>query len=143
MTKIRSDEALVNKGLTETVSNDKLDIFLHKFRQEAIISERLSTFILIGTKTFEILENRINKKEADLNDRDNTLTMDTVKITYEIYCRYYNGLNKNEDNFEFMFNDVTNTERTMEKRADNKYKSLFLSKIAHELKSFNLCNRIS
>jgi signal transduction histidine kinase/CheY-like chemotaxis protein len=61
---------------------------------------------------------------------------------FEIFGRYYlssilDGFSAH--NYELMFNNVTNIKTTENANAELKYKSIFLSKVAHEFKNPLLC----
>jgi signal transduction histidine kinase len=58
-------------------------------------------------------------------------------IHFEILGRYYktNQLEGEGDNFEFMLNDISNVKVNEERNAEFRYKSMFLSKVAHEFKN--------
>ncbi len=75
-----------------------------------------NNFILIGYKTIEIEETEIN---------------------FEIYCRYKKTDEENE--LEILFNDITRIKMNEKQNAEFKYKSLFLSKVAHEFKNPLIC----
>jgi hypothetical protein len=62
-----------------------------------------------------------------------SMIIENEHITYEIYERYCTG--NSEKNFEFIFNDVSNVKMREECNAEYRYKSIFLSKIAHEFKN--------
>jgi signal transduction histidine kinase len=64
----------------------------------------------------------------------NFSSSDTNEIQLEIFYRYFMDEEKS-DCFEFIFNDVTRIKTIEEKNAEIKYKTLFLSKIAHEFKN--------
>lgn len=89
--------------------------------------EHNEKFILLGYKDLE------NEVQEDGEVRKET-------INFEIFCRfYYNSENEISEDFELIFNDVTRTKIVEEKNAEFKYKSLFLSKIAHEFKNPLIC----
>jgi signal transduction histidine kinase/CheY-like chemotaxis protein len=54
---------------------------------------------------------------------------------YEISARYYITPSNNEENIEFIFNDVTNIKIKEESNNEFQYKTMFLSKVAHEFKN--------
>jgi signal transduction histidine kinase len=91
-------------------------------------NNKINNFVLLGNKKFEF-------KEDD----------EEIEKIFEISFRYYTNaenqtLEVNDfDHFEFIFNDVTRTKIMEEKNAEFKYKSLFLSKIAHEFKNPLIC----
>lgn len=64
-----------------------------------------------------------------------------LDVIYEISFRFYrfSDNNNQELNFELIFNDVTNIKQKEERNAEFKFKSLYLSKIAHEFKNPLIC----
>jgi signal transduction histidine kinase/CheY-like chemotaxis protein len=61
-------------------------------------------------------------------------------IHFEIHGRYYTtSLHEKEDNYDFIFNDISRIKINEEINAEFKYKSVFLSKVAHEFKNPILC----
>jgi signal transduction histidine kinase len=58
-------------------------------------------------------------------------------IHFDIQGRYYttNQLEGEGDNFDFMLNDISNVKVSEEINAEFRYKSMFLSKVAHEFKN--------
>jgi len=80
-------------------------------------------FLFIGTKAFK------NENEIE-------------HLHFEVFGRYCNLFKKEEeeeDNFEFLFNDVSKTKIKEEINAEMKYKTIFLSKVAHEFKNPLIC----
>jgi signal transduction histidine kinase len=57
------------------------------------------------------------------------------QLSYEIHCRF----NKEEEELEILFNDVSKTKNEEKHNAEFKYKTLFLSKVAHEFKNPLIC----
>jgi signal transduction histidine kinase len=79
--------------------------------------EKINDFVLIGTKI---------------------ILQDDSEVYYEIYLKYtYTMTNGNQ--FTFLFNDVTRTKLKEKQTAEHKYKTLFLSKVAHEFKNPIIC----
>lgn len=60
------------------------------------------------------------------------------EVHLEIFCRLTN-FSLNEYELEFLFNDVTRSKIVEKQKAEFKYKSLFLSKVAHEFKNPLIC----
>jgi signal transduction histidine kinase len=82
-------------------------------------SESESNFIFIGNKDIEFSPSC---------------------VTYlEVFGRCYSSDHKTIDRYEFIFNDLTKTKQIEQRNAEFKYKSLFLSKVAHEFKNPLLC----
>jgi signal transduction histidine kinase len=71
----------------------------------------------------------------------NELKIDNEDTLFEVYGRYYTRRQgeKKENNFEFLFNDITKIKSNEEIKAEFKFKSLFLAKVAHEFKNPILC----
>jgi len=101
--------------------------FLNKLKSVYLKKEHNGNFIIIGFKDLEI-------EEAE----ENKITKKT--FNFEVNLRFYesNELNKVET-FELIFKDVTRTKTIEEKNAEFKYKTLFLSKVAHEFKNPLIC----
>lgn len=112
-----SDNEDANIG-SENPSAFALNIFRTKYG----VTDK---FIYIGTKTLKILNEE--KKEEE--------------IIFEIFCKYHssfetvNGKGKYIDDFELVFNDVSRVKASQEK----KFRTLFLSKVAHEFKNPIIC----
>jgi signal transduction histidine kinase/CheY-like chemotaxis protein len=62
-------------------------------------------------------------------------TSENTFTYYEISARYYITSSNNEENIEFIFNDVTNIKNKESVAAEFQYKTMFLSKVAHEFKN--------
>jgi signal transduction histidine kinase/CheY-like chemotaxis protein len=92
--------------------NENFDCPFLKIRR-LLKNNRFEDFILLETKTFG-------------------------KIVFEIFGRYYVN-DQNEEIYEFIFNDITRVKMEEEINAELKYKSLLLSKVAHEFKNPILC----
>jgi signal transduction histidine kinase len=90
---------------------------------------------------FEQVATILNNKYNDVGDNFIFLGTKDIKVkptccTYlEVFGRYY----KVSDRYEFIFNDITRSKQIEQKNAEFKYKTLFLSKIAHEFKNPLLC----
>jgi hypothetical protein len=85
----------------------------------------------------EILNNKYNEVEDNfifLGTKDIEVTP-TCCTYLEVFGRYY----RVNDRYEFIFNDITRSKQIEQKNAEFKYKTLFLSKIAHEFKNPLLC----
>jgi signal transduction histidine kinase len=106
----------LNKSVKESISDNQPAV-------EAIIDYlRINTstkFCVLGTNHLKISEN--------------------VSVYFEISARYYITSFNNEENIEFIFNDVSNIKNKEEVSAEFKYKTMFLSKVAHEFKNPILC----
>jgi signal transduction histidine kinase/CheY-like chemotaxis protein len=75
-------------------------------------------FIFIGTKDMEI------SPSSEIN----------LEIFGRRYCQH-----DSTNRYEFIFNDITRSKQLEQKNAEFKYKTLFLSKVAHEFKNPLLC----
>lgn len=118
---------IIDRGVNPANSREtSVQNFMTKFKQEMIQTGQQDTFVSVGSKIIE---------------KQDPACEIPYKTTYEIYCRYYTDKLDHlvNDHFEFIFNDVTKTEIVMEKKADTKYRALFLSKIAHEFKNPLIC----
>jgi signal transduction histidine kinase len=87
-----------------------------KDRYNGLEEER---FYFIGTKDVEITSGNL--------------------INLEVFGRCYSTDHTLIDRYEFIFNDITRVKLKVQKHAELKYKTLFLSKIAHEFKNPLLC----
>ena len=94
--------------------------FLEEFKRKNTFKEK--EFTMAGTNSFEVK----NDTEKDY-------------ITLEVYCRYQLDQKTQKDEFEIIFNDITKTRQIEEKKSEIKYKSVFLSKVAHEFKNPLIC----
>jgi hypothetical protein len=65
------------------------------------------------------------------------LNEENSRVYFEVFGRIIN-LN-DEEKFEFVFNDISRVKMNEQINAEFKYKSLFLSKVAHEFKNPILC----
>jgi signal transduction histidine kinase len=101
--------------------------FLSKLKSVYLKKEYNGNFIIIGFKDLEIEETEDNRVIKKI-------------VNFEVNLRFYesNEINKVET-FEFIFKDVTRTKTIEEKNAEFKYKTLFLSKVAHEFKNPLIC----
>jgi signal transduction histidine kinase len=89
------------------------------------------------------LRDHTNKEEFCFVGTTNYSTVEEDRtLHFEIFGRYYLDTDEKGqpiDNYELMLNDVTNAITTEEAKAEVKYKSVFLSKVAHEFKNPLLC----
>jgi signal transduction histidine kinase len=86
---------------------------------------------LIAEKSFQNSNNFYFLGRANYltNDEDNN-----AHLHFEVYGRC-----SRENSYEFIFNDISRVKIIEEANAEVKYKSLFLSKVAHEFKNPILC----
>jgi signal transduction histidine kinase len=68
---------------------------------------------------------------------DISIPFEGTEVNLEVHCRHRNS--EKEGELEILFNDVTRTKLKEKQNAEFKYKSLFLSKIAHEFKNPLIC----
>lgn len=99
-------------------------LLLNMFKEKLKKSCKNNDFTLLGVKTIHISDKSQTGEELS----------DTV---LEVYCRYYST--NTVDEFEFIFNNVTRTKINEERNAEFKYKTVFLSKVAHEFKNPLVC----
>jgi signal transduction histidine kinase len=90
---------------------------------------------------FEKIAKILNKKHDEVGDNFIFLGTKDIEIKPSSFLNLevsgrYNELNSR---YEFVFNDVTRSKQIEQKNAEFKYKTLFLSKIAHEFKNPLLC----
>ncbi len=108
----------INSLMTEFNSNTSIGLpFTRKLKKSLSKLPKNNEFVFIGLKTLE------------LNEADN-------------YIEVYFGQECSSENCEeitFIFNDVTKTRIREQQNAEVKYKTLFLSKVAHELKNPLIC----
>jgi signal transduction histidine kinase len=89
---------------------------------------------------FKTFSNKISNLQGSENFiliGDSFITIDDTEMNFEIYCRY-NPYNP-EAELEILFNDVTRAKTNEKHKAEYKYKTLFLSKVAHEFKNPLIC----
>jgi signal transduction histidine kinase/CheY-like chemotaxis protein len=89
-----------------------------------------SNFKYLGTKHLDIISN--NSSSFNIDGNTNSF------IYLEVQGRCF-VTNNGEKNFEFIFNDVSRIKIIEETNAEFKFKSLLLSKVAHEFKNPLLC----
>lgn len=63
---------------------------------------------------------------------------DQSETFFEVYCRY-NKVENGDEELEFLFNDVTRSKVIEKQKTEFKYRTLFLSKVAHEFKNPLIC----
>lgn len=90
--------------------------FFTKFSHKISKIQNCEQFILIGDSSFSI---------------------DDTEMNFEIHCRY--NSNNPEAELEILFNDVTRAKMKEKNNAEYKYKTRFLSKVAHEFKNPIIC----
>jgi signal transduction histidine kinase len=100
-------------------SLDPMENLIDKVKKILLQNPEIHNFTLIGDKTIEV---------------------DNSEFNFEIYCRYIDSKYQDDDDeLEFLVNDVTRTRLIEKHHVEMKYKTLFLSKIAHEFKNPLIC----
>lgn len=130
---LRFENSKEQSNMNNIENNNQIsysDKFYNNFIAENMNTEIKNNFIFLGTKILET-----NCLDKDNNNKYETKEDDN--FAFELYCRYSNR--NGDDEFEFIFNDVTRTKLIEEKNAEFKYKSIFLSKVAHEFKNPLVC----
>jgi signal transduction histidine kinase/CheY-like chemotaxis protein len=139
-----------------------LEYFLKETKKVYRESKMNQKFLLIGYQEFVILK----EKNEIILDKENVEKLDFSRSqiqrkkeirNFEIYFRCHikesintsanNSHNSNSDSnnfeqeeqFEIIFNDITKIIKNEERSAELKYKTMFLSKIAHEFKNPLIC----
>jgi signal transduction histidine kinase/CheY-like chemotaxis protein len=89
------------------------------------------------------------KKYLKLNSRNTFINLGICSlvgsrinpIQFQIHGRYYTSHSSKglKENFDFLFNDISGIKLNEQINAEFKYKSMFLSKVAHEFKNPILC----
>jgi signal transduction histidine kinase/CheY-like chemotaxis protein len=133
---------------TSKTDLDSQDSNLSELSRDININELFSNIysdnILVNSfeQLTDILKENFNETEEErfyfIGTKDVELTSSSY-INLEIFGRC-NSTNHNQiDSYEFIFNDITRTKHKAQENAELKYKTLFLSKIAHEFKNPLLC----
>lgn len=139
-------------------SEEVLKIILKNINHNEIIEEIEScdSFLSIGNKlnifsleeflsnTKEIyFKNELKEnfmflgyKEMLISTETDGVVTDYKKKKFEVYFR---TIIREDEEFELIFNDISEIKSIEEKSAELKYKSLFLSKVAHEFKNPLIC----
>jgi signal transduction histidine kinase len=95
--------------------------------------------------SFEQMENILNSKYTEIGDKFVFLGTKDIEVTpasfinLEVFGRCFSSSHNKIDRHEFIFNDITRSKQIEQNNAEIKYKTLFLSKIAHEFKNPLLC----
>jgi signal transduction histidine kinase/CheY-like chemotaxis protein len=85
---------------------------------------------------------KINSQNTFINLGICSIVGSKIKsIHFQIHGRYYtsHSLNGTKENFDFIFNDISRIKKNEQINTEFKYKSMFLSKVAHEFKNPILC----
>jgi signal transduction histidine kinase len=159
-----SNVSYINKSLMnflDLIKDDVIDEF-NENNNELILSTRMFTneafqrdFIFsVIDEMFKNIKNdnfqeamnvEVIKKYLKANSKETFINLGTCplvgskinSIQFEIHGRYYisDSLGGIKENFDFIFNDITRIKMTEQINAEFKYKSMFLSKVAHEFKN--------
>jgi signal transduction histidine kinase len=98
-----------------------------------------------NVSTFEQVSEMLKKKFDEVGDNFTFIGTKDVEVSnssfinLEVFGRCYSSNHNKIDRYEFIFNDITRSKQIEQKNAEFKYKTLFLSKIAHEFKNPLLC----
>jgi signal transduction histidine kinase len=129
----------------EVIKNNS-DVILNKLFTNLTFKKHGFIFIDSDNKYSMLkkyLRDHTNKEEFCFVGTTNYSTVEEDRILhFEIFGRYYLDTDEKGqpiDNYELMLNDVTNAITTEEAKAEVKYKSVFLAKVAHEFKNPLLC----
>jgi signal transduction histidine kinase/CheY-like chemotaxis protein len=96
-------------------------------------------------ESFDQVADILNQKYYKVGNSFTFLGTKDVEITtscfinLEVFGRCYSSNHNVIDRYEFIFNDITRSKQIEQKNAEFKYKTLFLSKVAHEFKNPLLC----
>jgi signal transduction histidine kinase len=112
-----------------------------------INNKELFNNILVENKinAFEQIESILNEKYKEVGDSFVFLGTKDIEVTptsfinLEVFGRCCCSSNGLVDRHEFIFNDITRSKQIEQNNAEIKYKTLFLSKVAHEFKNPLLC----
>jgi signal transduction histidine kinase/CheY-like chemotaxis protein len=94
---------------------------------------------------FDQIETILYEKYKEVGDKFVFLGTNDIEVTptsfinLEVFGRCYSSSHGLVDRHEFIFNDITRSKQIEQNNAEIKYKTLFLSKIAHEFKNPLLC----
>lgn len=95
----------------------------------------IEEFFLLGVCEITTIKNDYDffsfKKDRDNKDKELPIIGEKEIKYLELYIRY----TKSNDNVQFLINDITRMKQEEKSKAEIKYKSLFLAKIAHEFKN--------
>jgi signal transduction histidine kinase len=133
----------INKMLKERINFGKKNILeflladiysedfdLESFKAEYLRQGEMGEFCFAGVKRIE--------NEAFFDSKILTTSL-VEEFYFEIFFRYNFNKDTCEDDFEFIFNDITRTKLNEKKNAEFKFKTLYLAKVAHEFKNPLIC----
>lgn len=125
--------SLADKFVSKVLSNFKHEISKIKTEDKLEKMKKFSTIINNLIKSFS----KISSIENFIYIGDISYIIDENEIYYEVLCRH--NFSDAEGSLEILFNDVTRVRQREKQNAEFKYKSLFLSKVAHEFKNPLIC----
>jgi signal transduction histidine kinase/CheY-like chemotaxis protein len=111
------NELFENVNISEEMKVNKYEEVVELVRDQYNVNGE--NFVFIGTKDVKISE--------------------SCYINLEIFGRCCSSNHFKIDRYEFIFNDISRPKQIEQKSAELKYKTLFLSKVAHEFKNPLLC----
>jgi signal transduction histidine kinase len=141
-----SDEVAENINIREQENFSKINV--HSLLKELLNDIELNNCIKESIRDDQNqpeVEDIINYLKTNTSSKFYDIGTNHLKLSdgafcyYEISARYYITSYNNEENLEFIFNDVSNIKNKEEINAAFKYKTMFLSKVAHEFKNPILC----
>jgi signal transduction histidine kinase len=135
--------SFMKKPVTETVSGSE-NVCLNA---NLDVNDLFDNIIFENNKidNYEHVLEALNRKYNEIGDNFVFLGTKDIEVTpssfinLEVFGRCYSSLHNVIDRYEFIFNDISRSKQIEQKNAEFKYKTLFLSKVAHEFKNPLLC----
>jgi CheY-like chemotaxis protein/two-component sensor histidine kinase len=115
------------------------DDILNRFKENYLGSLFGDNFTFAGIKKLECASSNVSGGDDPKASQYLNTSCGVDEYYFEIYYRYYLNKDTLEDDFEFIFNDVTRAKLNEKKNAEFKYKTLYLAKVAHEFKNPLIC----
>jgi signal transduction histidine kinase/CheY-like chemotaxis protein len=132
LSKIKSFLFLVDKYIKSIIDNLKSEIISKSMCETSLILNKNKFISFFKEKISQIPE---ITKFFYIGEKCIQISADTSENNYfEVYCRC-----EKEQELEFMLNDVTRSKFFQKQKSEVKYKTLFLSKVAHEFKNPLMC----
>jgi signal transduction histidine kinase/CheY-like chemotaxis protein len=136
--------SFMKKPVTETISGSTENVSLNA---NLDVNDLFDNIIFENNKidNYERVLEVLNKKYNEIGDNFVFLGTKDIEVTLssfinlEVFGRCYSSLHNVIDRYEFIFNDISRSKQIEQKNAEFKYKTLFLSKVAHEFKNPLLC----
>jgi signal transduction histidine kinase len=110
------------------------DEILNRFK-EIYMNEEGEVYRFAGIKK---IDNLSIGNTGDEEHRQLNTSSSVEEYHFEVHYRFYKN-DHGEDDFEFIFNDVTRTKLNEKRNAEFKFKTLYLAKVAHEFKNPLIC----